>query len=647
MTFPVELQANLIKISNKNKIAYTSGWANYMESVSNPAAMVIEIKTEKELQTVIKTIKELNSDRTPEDKITVRATAGWSDSKRSKCCLFPWSDVQENQYNEGFSFSQVVGGRASPETAGTDVIIRFSKKFHHQKVIGPIVEPEVVNPDNPIHQLPSTLVEVSAGVQISEFADYLRKHNLSLPTVSMIAWVTPVGLAGTAGHGTGRDEPAFSGLIESIRVCDMDGVIREINADHPDFEALRGGHSGLLGIVLSIKLRAVKAFNLCETIDLFPDTKEMSGKLNNVLKDNQYISIMGVPSYGFSEATRLLPKWQIRKWNYSTEKPTKKGGAPYDADIRSFAQELQVRVGASIMGFLLDSELKHLMPLFMLLSAAVVTGTRGTKAKVDFENHITHPQVAFPKEMRDVSYLIPVEDSEAGDKLEAILQKMESLLDKAGKRGEYPVTYAVYVRYIKGTNGGLSTSFTSSDDEHILAIDVVTHPEAPGIGRFEHDFLAYLKEIGITPRNHLGKNFPSGVVSYDQFLGAETINEFKTVLERWYNSNPDTSDGAERLAMSPFNTPYLQQMLTPRPALKKDLVADDDSEVTLVELPHTDHTDLECAVFLSKLHFEVSQLPITTKEGIAVKNAFLEACRSELDIRNARVQAAAVKPIPA
>ncbi|PYD07538.1 L-gulono-gamma-lactone oxidase, partial [Pseudomonas savastanoi pv. glycinea] len=156
---------------------------------------------------------------------------------------------------------------------------------------------------------------------------------------------------------------------------------------------LTGGHSGLLGIVVSMKLRAVKAFNLCETIELFPNTREMTGRLSDILKNNQYISIMGMPSYGCPESDKLVSKWQIRQWNYTTDKPGKKEKAPYDPDVRSFAQELQVRIGASVMDFLLDSGLKHLLPSFMLLSAAVVTGTRGTSPKVDYENHITHPQV--------------------------------------------------------------------------------------------------------------------------------------------------------------------------------------------------------------------------------------------------------------
>ncbi|HAZ7572746.1 L-gulono-gamma-lactone oxidase [Legionella sp. PATHC032] len=639
MALPTELKSKFIQILNQNKISHSVGWSNYMESVNNPSAVVVEVKNEKEVQTVIKTIKELNSDREPEDKVTVRATAGWTDKPGKSCCFFPWSEAQESQYNEGFSFSQVVGGKASPDTAGTDVIIRFAKKFHHAKVIGSLKNSPVFNPDNPIHRLPVTLVEVSAGMQVADFADFLRNHQLSLSTVSMISWVTPVGLAGTAGHGTGRDEPAFSGLIESVTVCDMDGNLREINSDHPDFKDLIGGHSGLLGIVVSMKLWAVKAFNLCETIELFPNTKDMAGRLSNILKNNQYISIMGMPSYGCPESDKLVSKWQIRQWNYTTDKPSKKEKAPYDPDIRSFAQELQVRIGASVMDFLLDSGLKHLLPSFMLLSAAVVTGTRGKAPKVDYENHITHPQVAFPKEMRDVSYLIPVKDDEAGQKLELILQKMEAMLNEAGSKGEFPVTYAIYVRYLKGTNGGLSTSFTSSDDERILAIDVVTHPEAPGITNFEKGFMSFLKEMNITPRNHLGKNFPAGVVHYDQFLGAERVAKYKQALERFY-CTPGKDDGTERLSMSPFYTPYLQGMLSPS-VLSNQLI-DKNKNEQLVERLHEEHSDFECAEFLSKLYAEVSRMGMSSEEALAAKKGFLEACKGELEHRNSRLET----PVP-
>ncbi|TAL59510.1 MAG: FAD-binding protein, partial [Legionella sp.] len=298
MVFPANLQGQFIAFLDQNKIFRSAGWNNFMETVDNAAAVVVEVTTVEQLQNVLKEIKRINELPTSKGKITVRATGGWSDDNVSQCCLFPWSQKQINTYNEGFSFSQVVGGRATPETPGTDVILRFAKKYHHMEVLGSLPTPKQTNPESPIHKLPCSLVKVSAGVQVAELVEFLRKKGLSLTTVSMISWVTAVGLAGTGGHGTGRDEPAFSGLIESFEVCDMDGNLREITSTDPDFQVLSGAHSGLLGVVTSIKIRAVEAYNLKETIRLFSNVSDMDDKLDEILKENQYVSIMGMPTYG-------------------------------------------------------------------------------------------------------------------------------------------------------------------------------------------------------------------------------------------------------------------------------------------------------------------------------------------------------------
>lgn len=639
MTFPVELQAQFILFLSQQRIRYHRGWTNYMQTIDNPSALVIDLNKEEELQGVLQAIQDLNRGRTPEDKITVRATAGWTDYHPgqcvnvSVCCLFPWNRVQENQYNEGFSFSEVVGGRVALNTPGTDVILRFTPKFHQMRVLGPLKNPDVFNLESPIHQLPCSLVEVSAGVQIAELSTFLRKKKLSLPTVSMISWVTAVGLAGTAGHGTGRDEPAFSGLIESIKVCDMDGVIREINRDHPDFIVLRGGHSGLLGIVLSIQLRVVQAFNLRETITLFTDTKEMTGQLGELLANNQYISIMGMPSFGCPEIKRAVSKWQIRQWNFTQEKPSGLAPPTYAPDIASFAQELEARLGADVLDYLVDPQLKHLLPAFLLFSAAVVSAARGVKPQVNYENHITHPQVAFPRSMRDVSYLIPVSDAQAGPLLEVILQHIEGLLKAAANQGEYPVTYAIYVRYFKGTNGGLSTSATNSDDERILAMDVVTHPDALGISHFEDNLMGFFQRMGITPRNHLGKNFPSGVSRYEQFLTSDAITQYKLALSRWHQS-PGHDDGEVRLAMSPFNTPYLQAMLSSAPILSHESILDINRLEPVLPQHPIQHLPVECQEFLTRLLAEIRAFPVIAEAGIAAKAAFIEACINELSSIN-------------
>lgn len=639
MAFPIDLKFKFIELLRQKKIFNTHGWTNFMGTVVNPAALVIEVANQEQLQTVLREINVLNQTLPVAKKITVRASGGWSDENVSQCCFFsPWSQQQRENYNEGYSFSPVVGGSDTVSIPGTDVVIRFAKKFHNMKVLGPVAK-AWSGFVTPIHSLPSYLVEVSAGVQIAELATFLRAKNLSLTTVSMISWVTAVGLAGTGGHGTGRSEPSFSGLIESMTVCDMHGNIREINSQHPDFKTLCGAHSGLLGVVLSIKIRVVEAFNLRETIDVFASAQEMKYQLADVLADNQYVSIMWVPGY-IKENVFATPRLQIRKWNYTSLKPEKIVPAPYDPDVRSLNQELEVKLGASAMDFLLDSGLKHLLPAFMAMSAAMVIGTRGIEPVIGYENHITHPQVAFPKKMRDVSFIIPVKDDEAGSMLEKILQKMEDLFYAGAKKGEFPVTYAVYVRYIAGTSGGLSTTGTISDHDRVLVIDVVTHPEAPGIQNFEQQLMNFLRKQGLTPRHHLGKNFPAGISCYEQFLDTEQVSEYCAALVRWH-ATPQQFDGAEQLAKSPFLTPYLNKMLTPQPKADNRLDPVEADESFDKPVPHKDHTEQECLDFLTKLHAEITQRQVVN-EGKAAKDHFLRVCAQELEARTARINAKAL-----
>lgn len=608
MTFAKGSKEALLKDLSANKIPYRlKTWTNYMETIGKRSAVIVQVDEEIQVQKLMLAIKKQNEQHS-HHKITARATAGWQDEESSWCC-FPWAKAQEHRYNESFSFSDGVPA---------DIIIRFSKKYQKVKTMGKLKEETLSNSNNPINTLQSYQIQVSAGVQIATLAEQLRKLGLSLRTASMLAWASAVGLAGTGGHGTGRDEPAFSGQIMSLKVCDVDGNIREITREHKDFAALCGAHSGMLGVVLSMNLKVVEAFNLKETISNFPDVKTMGPQLSKLLTENQYFSLIGVPTYGCPETGKLIDKWHIRLWNHTNESPTKIQKAPYTADARSFAQELSVRSGDSIQEFLLDSKLQQLFPFYMLLSAGIITNTRGTAPIVDFENHITHYQVAFPKAMRDVSYFVSVKDAEAGDLLAKILQKIDELLEAAAKRGEYPITYAIYTRYIKGTNGGISTSATSSDDERVLAIDMVTNPNAPGIARFERAFLESLAEIGVKPRFHLGKNFPADINSYADFLSTEAIAEFKDALVRWYGSE-------EQLTASPFMTPYLEQMLQTKPTMSHTLI-----EKIQTEQPRNEHSTGECVSFLQHLIGVIETLPSEVDETNHLKKAFLSQCNETL-----------------
>lgn len=598
-------------------------WTNYMENVVKRKAVVVQVDNEKQVQEVMRAVKKQNAQHT-DHKISVKGTAGWADKEQSWCC-FPWAKVQEQRYNESFSFS---------EGSVADVIIRFSPKYQGVKKLGEMEHTPPVDSKNPLDRLRVYEILVTAGVQIAKLAQKLRDFGLSLRTVSMLSWASAVGLAGTGGHGTGRDEPAFSGQVTGLRICDDEGNIREITVGDEDFATLSAAHSGALGIVLSMTMKVVEAFNLKETICNFPNAKTMGPYLRKLLAENQYFSLIGV---GIGDPTPLdelssQDKWQVRLWNHTDEAPTQHLNPPYAADARSLAQELSVRIGDSLQEFLLDSKLINLLPYYLSLAATTITEMRGTAPIVDHENKITHYQAAFPKQMRDTSYILPVKDEEAGDVLAAVLQKIEALIKAAIARGECPVTYAVYARYIKGSNGGLSTTSTSSDDEHILAIDIVTHPNAPGIANFEKELLAYFSEIGIKPRFHLGKNFPFGIRSYTDFLKPEAIAQYKEALVKWYGSE-------DALEASPFITPYFKQMLDEQPSTELLHMALPEQK------PAPEHSHEECASFLEHLIPAIELLPIPGKNSKQLKDAFVGQCRESLRALKAERAEEAEQPL--
>lgn len=604
MTFTIETKKALVQELNSKKITNTTkNWSNYMGNVEQKCAVVVQIKNELQVQQLMKAVKKQN-DLHPDTKITVRAAAGWADSEKTSCCTL-WAKKQEQRYNESFSFS--------PGALG-DVIVNFSPEFQKIGKLEEIKRKEPIESNDPLDHLKTYEISVPAGMQVAKLADELRKLNASMETVSMLSWASAIGLAGTGGHGSGRNKGPFSSQIVSFRICDAEGNIRDIDSSHEDFTKLCSAHSGALGIVLSVKLRVVEAFNLKETIQNYPNTKSMAPDLQKLLENNQYFSLIGIPS---DTGNSLIEqdKWQIRLWNYTKEKPTDNSPPPYSADIRSWTQEVSVQIGDSVQDFLLDAKLTKLLPHYLSLAAAAITGSRGTKPVIGHENSITHYQVAFPKAMRDVSYILPVDDKNAGNVLAKVLQKIERLNEKTST-----ITYAVYVRYlhglnVKSTDAGLATMSTNSDDEHILAIDIVTHPDAPGIDNFEKELLAYFKELGIKPRFHLGKNFPHGVKTYTDFLEPEAIASYKEALEKWYG-------GKEKLQASPFITPYFEEMLE-KPKTVSSLAKQPE------KISHN-HDANECVKFLEKLIPTIENLKL---ENVCEKQkaSFISECQKTLD----------------
>lgn len=175
------------------------------------------------------------------------------------------------------------------------------------------------------------------------------------------------------------------------------------------------------------------------------------------------------------------------------------------------------------------------------------------------ERSITHYQEAFPKDhLMDVSVIFPVEKQQSGNMLAKITAHAQKLIKEAAEKNEYPLSYAIYVRYFKGTNGGLSTSGTT-ESQRTMAFEMVSDPTTPGYLAFRDEMIRYMKdELGLRVGFHWGKYIPEGeTYATVNPVGAEKV---KTILEQWH---ADPSDPNKKMSIkhNPFITPYDQNML--------------------------------------------------------------------------------------
>ena len=355
----------VIEYLEQHVIPYTvDTWRNFSGSIGAPNTLIIQVSHEQELCDVVRIIHAINQNHQGE-LITIRAAAGHATIlSTASCCFFPWPRQQQRLYGAAsYSFT---------ELTIADVVIQFSVNFQRVRKIRELASTH--EHDNP----PTAIVEVTAGVQFAQLPKYLDRMGLALSTAPMIAWVTLVGLAGTGGHGTGQREQAFSGLIESMRICDMTGSIRTIDRGDPNFATFCSAHAGLLGIVLSMQIRAVGAFKLEETIHLFDNPHDLQAALPGLLHENDYFTLMQVPTY----TDNHTPTYQIRLWN-KTERPNTPHIEPaFQPNFASFLQQVEIAVGGTIQDYLVSPSLKRLLPTFMRWAAAFLMGSRGTATHV-------------------------------------------------------------------------------------------------------------------------------------------------------------------------------------------------------------------------------------------------------------------------
>jgi hypothetical protein len=526
MPLSAEHKSELVKLAKAHSIQHQVGFKNFTQNVSIPDAMVLEVSTTTELQQIVRKVNELNKS-SPSEKIILRVAAG---GRRQ--------GVEHNEYSQSFSMT--------PCAAGNVIVRLVGEEFHQMNMVKDA----------------KNVVRVGANVQVGELDKALYKtHHLTLPTSSLIPHVTVVGLTANAGHGTGRDQPSVAGLIRSMRIMRPDGVIERINHTHPDFEIIRAGNLGLFGVVLDVDIECVPAKKLrCTTAPR--SMNELIEEIESGLFYNhEYVSIMYIPTYQTDEANQRNIMVSIWDPVPLTVNDINNNPCMSHAE-QSVAVELNNLI--NIPGFL--TQHSSFIPAYM--KYLVARSQVGTSSSTDAVSvgpwyDIAHYQTAYPWSIDDADYLFKTRGTNAPEIIRALRFVSEKLTDYT-RRHQYPVIDAVYLRFFKGTNGGLSSSSTSYPDQHICGFDIVSNAYVPGYAEFKSEMDTFFFEQ-LYAKPHWGKSVPLNR-DYSAIYG-ESFTQFMKALRRWY----------ENCGMSLENSPFLNnffrnilQVTVPMKQMKKE-----------------------------------------------------------------------------
>jgi len=180
---------------------------------------------------------------------------------------------------------------------------------------------------------------VQAGITIARLSQELDKHGLALENLGDINYQSISGAISTATHGTGRALGGIATQVKGLRVITSDGSIVECSAEkEPDtFRAARVG-LGALGIISTVTLHCVKAFNL-RVIEMPERVDQVIERLDENVQTNDHFEFFWVPNTG----------WALTKRNQRTTAPLATRGVwkefRDDILVSNFAFEALCRIG--------------------------------------------------------------------------------------------------------------------------------------------------------------------------------------------------------------------------------------------------------------------------------------------------------------
>jgi FAD-linked oxidoreductase len=162
----------------------------------------------------------------------------------------------------------------------------------------------------------SMRVTVQAGIKLAKLNEELGAHNLAMPNLGDINYQSIAGAISTSTHGTARDLGGIARDVAGLRLITGDGEVIDCSQDvEPEiFHCARVG-LGALGVISTVTLQCVKAFNL-RALEMPMRVDEALADLHKHLRENDHFEFFWVPGTG----------WALTKRNNRTEDPLQTRG---------------------------------------------------------------------------------------------------------------------------------------------------------------------------------------------------------------------------------------------------------------------------------------------------------------------------------
>lgn len=272
---------------------------------------------------------------------------------------------------------------------------------------------------------PSTgLVRVQAGMSINALGAALEQRGLALENQGDVDTQALAGALATATHGTGLAFGNLSSRVESLRLVDGRGEVREITGGD-ELLAARVG-LGALGIVTELTLRTVPLFTLRRRDEPRP-LGETLESMDALVEGNDH--------------------WEFWVFPYSdvalVRSSTRSDEQPVAVDERKLWLQEYVLENAAVAAF---ARAGRAFPSLIPRLNSILPRLASPSTKVDrsWKVFATRRAVRFT----EMEYAIPREH--AREAVEAVMDLVE--------RRRLPVTFPIEVRFTAGDDAFLSTA---------------------------------------------------------------------------------------------------------------------------------------------------------------------------------------------